>query len=189
MNIRKHFLEIKRQFFPRWDREHCWRISTRSRRKVHGFCDSARRVIEIVVQHADLDDRDNLLIHEICHAVAKGGHGKVWQRRMEKAAKRAEEVGRVRLAELLRQEVVNYQEEAEGREQAYQTVQDWMIYEPDRTLTQAKRSLADLYGLLVSEVSTSFKRIDKVYREAKREALEERALKAAWLKDKSGWGS
>lgn len=65
--IRQHFLGINRLFFPRWDRQNIWRISTRSRRKVHGRCDPERRVIEIVVQHSDPDEQDKLLIHEICH--------------------------------------------------------------------------------------------------------------------------
>jgi hypothetical protein len=184
MSFRRHFLEIKRQFFPRWDRQNLWRISTRSRRKVHGYCDRERRVIEIVIQHTDPDKCDCLLIHEMCHAVANGGHEKVWQRRLEKAAVRADELGRDVLAKLLRQEIVNYQDFAEGREQAYQTVEDWMIYEPDLTLAQVKRSIADLHGLLVSEVGTKLKRIEKVYWAAKKEALEARALKEAWLKEK-----
>ena len=183
MNIRRYFLEIKHQFFPRWDRHNLWRISTRLRRTVHGYCDAERRVIEIVIQHADPDKSDCLLIHEICHAVAKGGHGKVWQRRLEKAARRADELGRDGLAKLLRQEIVNYQEFAEGREQAYQTIEDWMNDEPDLTLAQVKRSIACLHGLLVSEISTKLKRIEKVYWAAKRDAQEARALKEAWLKE------
>jgi hypothetical protein len=73
---------------------------------------------------------------------------------MEQAVKRADELGRDGLAKRLRQEIVNYQEFAEGREQAYQTIQDWLNAEPDLTLAQVKRSLADLTGLLVCEVST-----------------------------------
>lgn len=186
MLIQQRFREIKKLFFPRWDRAGVWRISTRSRRNVHGHCDTERRVIEIVVQHADPDERDRLLIHEICHAVAAGGHGKVWQRRMEKAARRADELGRDVLARLLRQEIVNYQEATEGVEQAYQTIQDWVSHKPDLTLAQVKRSLADQYGLLVSEVSTKFRRTEKVFLDAKREAQDARALKRAWLKAGQG---
>jgi hypothetical protein len=183
MTLRQHFLEIKSLFFPRWDRDNLWRISTKSRRNVHGHCDRERRVIAIVIQHSDPDERDSLLIHEICHAAANGSHGKVWQRRMEKAAKRADELGRNVLAKLLRKVIVNYQEFAEGREQAYQTIQDWLNAEPDLTLAQAKRSLADLTGLLVSEISTKLRRVEKVFSEAKREAQEARAMKAMWLKE------
>jgi hypothetical protein len=105
---------------------------------------------------------------------------------MEEAARRADELGRDVLAKILRQEIVNYQEFAEGREQAYQTVQDWLNAEPDLTLAQVKRSLADLTGLLVSEVSTKLRRFEKVYRAAKREALEARAMKAMWVKEIQG---
>lgn len=183
MTLHYRFHEIKRLFFPRWDHEGQWRISTRSRRNVHGRCDPERRVIEIVLQYADQDEMDRLLIHEICHAVAAGGHGKVWQRRMEKAARRADEVGRAVLAKMLREEIVDYQQAGEGVEQAYQTIEDWVAHNPDLTLAQVKRSLADQYGLLASEVGTTFRRIEKVYSAAKREALEARAMKSAWLKE------
>lgn len=184
--MKKHFLEIKQLFFPRWDRANLWRVSTRSKRKVLGYCDRERRVIEIVAQHADRDERDWLLIHEICHAVADGGHGKVWQKRMDNAAQRAHELGRHRLAELLRQEIVCYRTATEGVEQAYQTIQEWMTCEPDLTLSQVQRSLADQYGLLVSEVEKTFRRFEKVFRKAKQEAQEARALKQAWLKEVQG---
>jgi len=180
--MKKHFKDIKQLFFPRWDRQNLWRVSTRSKRKVLGYCDRERRVIEIVIQHADPDERDRLLIHEICHAVADGGHGKVWQKRMEKAAQRAHELGRHRLAELLRQEIVCYRTATEGVEQAYQTIQEWVTCEPDLTLSQVKRSLADQYGLLVAEVCKVMPRTEKVYREAKREAQQARILKQASAK-------
>lgn len=96
MTIHQRFQQLKEQFFPRWDRQNQWRISTRSKRRVHGHCDVDRRVIEIVIHHSDPDERDRLLIHEICHAVARGSHGKEWQGRMEKAAKQADELARTR---------------------------------------------------------------------------------------------
>jgi hypothetical protein len=178
MRIGPQFRKIKQLFFPRWDRDDCWRISTNSRRRVHGHCDVERQVIEIVVQHADADKRDGLLIHEICHAVAKGNHGKVWQRRMEAAARRADGLGRHGLAKWLMQEVADYQNAEDATEEAYRIVQDWLACNPGLSLAQVRRSLADLYGLLVSEVGTTFKKVEKVYRAAKQDSLEVRALKA-----------
>ena len=58
-----------------------------------------------------------------------------------------------------------------------------MHHEPDLTLAQVKRSIANLHGLLVSEVGTKLRRFEKVYWAAKREAQEARALKAVWLKE------
>ena len=63
MNIRKHFLEIKHQFFSRWDRDDRWRITTRSRRKAHGHCDPMRQVIEIMIQHNDPDEQEMARSH------------------------------------------------------------------------------------------------------------------------------
>jgi hypothetical protein len=138
-------------------------------------------VIEIVSQHGDPDERDKLLIHEICHAVVDTGHGKKWLDRMEKAAKRADALGRSRLAEMLREEVVAYLE-ADGKpEQVYNEIRDALADNSSLTFLQIKRWLAGQYGLLVSEVCKMFRRAEKVFQEAKRDALEQRALREARL--------
>lgn len=183
MSIQHDFREIKRLFFPRWDRENRWKLRIGSRRNVFGHCDVERQVIEIAVQYEAPDERDRLLIHEISHAAADSGHGKKWQARIEKAARRAEELGRHRLAELLREEIVNYQQAGEGLEQAYQTIQDWVTCEPDLTLAQVKRALANQYGLLLSEVCKILKRTEKVFREAKKEAMKARSLRQVWQRE------
>lgn len=185
MNLTRHFQEIKDLFFSRWDRQDLWRVSSRSRRKVHGHCDPERKVIEIVVQHADPDERDRLFIHEASHAVAEMSHGKKWQQRMEKAARRAEELGRQRLAQLLREEIAGYQQSSIGLEHGYDQIRDALNEHPDLTFSQIKRWLADEFGLLVSEVATSFKRATKVFQEAKREAQEHRAMKERVLAGKT----
>ena len=48
--------EIKALFFPRWDRQNLWRISTRSRRRAVddsdlGYCDTDRQVIAMSNPH------------------------------------------------------------------------------------------------------------------------------------------
>jgi uncharacterized membrane-anchored protein YjiN (DUF445 family) len=181
MNLQRHFQEIKKVFFPRWDRQDLWRVSSRSRRKVHGHCDPDLKVIEIVIQHSDPDERDKLIVHEICHAVAEMSHGKKWQDRMEKAARKADELGRGRLASLLREEIIGYQQSGSELEHAYNQIRDALNENPDLTFRQIARWLADQYGLLVSEVATSFRRAKKVFQEAKREALEEREMKRALI--------
>ena len=186
MSIRQEFLDIKSLYFPRWDRANLWRVSTKSKRRLLGHCDRDRMVIEIVARHADPDERGRLVIHEICHAVARGSHGKAWQGRMVRAARRADELGRSSLANMLRREVADYQLAVEGVEEAYQTVEDWLVDQQDLTLAQVKRSLADQYGLLLSEVCMKLKRIEKVYRQASRGAKEARRLREAWPKTSEG---
>ena len=51
---------------------------------------------------------EKLLIHEVCHAVAAGHHGKRWQERFLKAADKAEVLGFNELAEEIWDEVEKY---------------------------------------------------------------------------------
>ena len=141
MKIRQHFLAIKRQFFPRWDRNDQWRITTRSTRNVDGRCDVVRRIIATVAQYDDAEKQDVLLIHEICHAVASTGYDKKWYARMGQAAARAAQLKRHRLAQLLREEVVDYQEKPEGKDQAYQSIENMLWLIPSLTRFQIKRQL------------------------------------------------
>lgn len=170
MPLQRHFRDIKHLFFPRWDREDAWRITTSSRRRVHGYCNPVVRTIEVVALPRDPDERDMLLIHEICHAVAPGNHGVVWQRRLEKAAATADNLGRSRLARLLREEIVAYQEAGSVVTDAYASIRAAMAATPSLTLGQLKRWLASEYGLLVSEVCTTFKRAEKVFQDAQQYA-------------------
>lgn len=101
---------------------------------------------------------------------------------MEKAAERADHLCRHRLAEMLRQEITGYEDGWRPVDEAYGIIQEWLTCNPDLMLAQVKRSLAGQYGLLVSEVCKTLRRTEKVFREAKREALEAGALKEAWLK-------
>jgi hypothetical protein len=133
-------------------------------------------VIEIVLQSTNPDERDRLVIHEICHAIAEG-HGKGWQGRMEKAAKRADALGRHRLAGLIREEIASYQGPTAGSDEAYERIREMVAIDPKLTLVQVKRILADETGELPSELGTMvLKRTEKVYREAKRDAQEARDM-------------
>src|SRR5262249_46996395 len=105
MAARQDFKRVARDYFPRWHAWPRWRITTHPRRSSQGFCDDVRKVIEIRVARDDADEFDAVMIHEICHAVTSGDHGKAWQHRMLQAADRAEKLGRPRLAKLLRDQI------------------------------------------------------------------------------------
>lgn len=179
--MKRHFHEIKRLFFPRWDRQNEWKLRMTSARKCQGHCDRERKVIEIVARHIDPDDQDHLLIHEICHAVTKGFHGREWQCRMEMAAERADELGRTRLSKLIREEVVRRREQGEGIRLTYELVKEWVQSVPDVTLPQLEKALAEENGVNVSELRQRLKRLEKVFREAKSDVLESRRMKAKFM--------
>lgn len=87
---------LRKNFFPRWDRAHKWKIRMCGLEDIHyanGLCDKETKTISI----AYFGDYglEAFLIHEICHAVTDGYHGIRRQSRMEKAAKK-----RMNLAEM-----------------------------------------------------------------------------------------
>jgi hypothetical protein len=177
MNPRQHVRQTKHLFFPRWDRDGHWRIQTWSRRILDGRCDRKKRVIETakrVFEHADPDRIDLVLIHEFCHAVY-GGDGKVWQGRMKKASERAQELGRNELAKLLLAEIVAVQQSPSSsiqRKQFYEDIQNYVLDHPNCTLPQViTLFLADRYGLHKSEVRKIYPRTERVFREAKLDAV------------------
>jgi hypothetical protein len=177
--LQQHWRDILAAFFPRWKAASEWLCTTRTRRTGDGHCDPERRIIEIRVVFEDDDALDCLLIHESAHAVASLSHDKRWQRRIARAAARARNLGRTRLAELLDEEIVHYQEKRQPISVAYQEVQDAVFDNPDLTLAQIKRRLARTYGLLVREVGKSFPRLVKVYDKARQEGREFQKHQAA----------
>lgn len=99
-----------------------------------------------------------------------------WQR-IACATVKARRVGRARLADLLGEAVANYRERGEPVTVAYGEVEDALLDNPDLTLAQVRRWLARLYGLRFGKVEQVFRRLRRVYEEARREELEARRLR------------
>ena len=136
--MKQEFHKVRQQFFPRWDRAGRWRL-----RQVadldgsQGECCPEDHTIRIT-HLPDGDEGTVLLIHEIGHAVANGGHGKLWQARMEQAAVIAEDAGRNELAGLLREEIAGYNDPL-ARVSAgfvYQEIGDAVADNPDANFVQ-----------------------------------------------------
>lgn len=171
--LQQHWKAVLATFFPKWKAGAGWRCTNRGNRgQAHGHCDVEKRLIEILLVSEDDDALDMLLIHEISHAVASLGHGKTWQRRLALAAAKARKLGRTRLAELLDEEIDNYRNRGEGLPEIYAEVRNALLYNPDLTLTQIKRWLAQTYGLHVGEVSKVFRGLRTVYEKGRKEGLE-----------------
>ena len=109
--FRETFDQVRKEFFPRWDRQRHWRA--RIARKLNGsvgHCDFTSRVIEAFQVPDDDDELAALLIHEIAHAATASYHAKRWITRMERAAQQAKAIRRSRLARLIREEIHGYGE-------------------------------------------------------------------------------
>jgi hypothetical protein len=117
--IRAEFEYVRRTFFPRWDLQRKWSVDLVDEIEFDydGFC--LHKLRSIRIQHGAIKSYDptELLIHEISHAVTPvhlHGHCQQWHERMEKAARKAEAIGRAGLAVRIRQDALQYQHELTG---------------------------------------------------------------------------
>lgn len=107
------FAEVKRIYFPRWDRQGRWTVefgAIQQLRGSSGYCDSKAAKVFLADDVCGMMDAAilALLIHEICHDVGAAGHGRGWARRMEIAAKQAEKVDSNNVAFFLRNDIFCY---------------------------------------------------------------------------------
>ncbi len=178
--LKANFERIKRVYFPRWSAGEHWRVKCGSARNVHGRCDIKTRTVEIALLCDDTDKADALMIHEICHAVASPGHGKIWKARLESAAIKAEQLGRPALAGILGSEIELYDDD-----DCFQ-VNERTVTERIETITAhanppfnlVRRVIAHEYGLLVSEFNARFPKARKWFNEARRDREERKRLRA-----------
>lgn len=111
--IERAFVDVKAQYFPRWDRAGLWRVRFHAEGMPTGdtgYCDTKAKTIHLDRQVLGMTDAGVLaiLIHEICHDVGGAGHGRRWATRMEKAAQLAMRTGHEEVAEILRANIFSY---------------------------------------------------------------------------------
>lgn len=179
MNVRLTFLnrtfrEIRRKFFPRWDLSGKWKPKLGVPEQLtgcacHGYCESDSKTIYVNERIASEggDELELLFVHEICHAVTPGGHGKTWMDRLRKAADRAKALGMSRLAGLLSQEIKGYLEpEKIMAEQVYDEIEKYVEHHPNGTYENAVEVVSSGLGLRVDDFERHFRRSRSMYEEA-----------------------
>ncbi len=151
---------ICQSFFPLWDRRNEWAIIVNTTRDCHGYCDEKQKKIYIS-QVSDLT-----IIHEIAHAVSEPGHGKKWQARMSKAAKRAEGLGLQSLACDIQEECEQY---CSG---GFKPTAQYIYGRVESTVIDTKgkvnfdaviKSVGNEFGFTPSEMLRKYKRLKHVY--------------------------
>jgi hypothetical protein len=109
-NLEREFLNIKKFFFPRWDRENLWGVSgSLGIGSEHicpdGHCSFENRTLHILTGE---EDHEQMLVHLICHAVTENNHRIHWQERMKKAEIQASQSSMIRLADALNVDLERY---------------------------------------------------------------------------------
>jgi hypothetical protein len=87
-------------------------MAIRQQRRGDGLCVPSTHTIYIAWEgkNWNREQRLGILIHEICHALQiRAGHELAWQKRLARAAEKAEAMGDTALAHWLRRESLRYQ--------------------------------------------------------------------------------
>jgi hypothetical protein len=164
-------------FFPRW---HKWSVGDSHPRCLGlGYCDTEGKRI---IVSPDCPNHDETLIHEICHAVASIRHDKKWQRRMEKAAQKAESIGLKDLAVAIRKDYTAYADPDRGMPveaaSIYMQVEDTVWNHGKWSFEKVVEHVATKNGMIPERFKAKFKRLRTVYEQACRELEEENGARA-----------
>jgi hypothetical protein len=165
--LKRGFDRVKSSFFPTWDRKKLWRVRAATFLVTQGRCEESRKVI-FVREIPDCEDElDQLLIHEICHYNAPT-HGAKWCRNMEKAAQRAESIGRQEISRWIRTEIQRYQHQK--AESVYGTLEDFILdTQGEVPFKRLVVTLAHEFGMTVKQLEGHYKRLRRVYDKTKKE--------------------
>lgn len=180
--LEQEFYKVRQQFFPRWDRAGCWRLrQVRDLDGAQGECSREDHIIRIT-HLPEGDEGTVLLIQEIGHAVANGGHGTNWQAQMEQAAVIAKGAGRKELAGLLRKEIAGFNDPLAqvSARLVYQEIADAVTEVPDVTFLQVIDCLRRDYGYSRKEFLDRFRRARAVFDREKREEKKRAVARAAF---------
>ena len=92
---------VRNTFFRRWDKIRQWKVKVIPNAPFIGKVNFPKK--EIYIRNVSKSDEELhfLLIHEICHAVTGGSHGKKWFNRMLRASKIARGLGRDKLSKMI----------------------------------------------------------------------------------------
>ena len=166
------FAFVRTNFFPRWDKDQQWSVRINGDLPGDGRCEDEIKTIHVRCVAKNRNDLHILLIHEISHAVAGGGHAKRWRARMLKAAQRAKRMGLNILEKMLDQEVEAYINDpiTVRASHVYELISVAVLHIPEAKYGRILHGVAREFGLYPHELEKRFVRCRKIYDEAKREA-------------------
>lgn len=140
-----------------------------------GTCNKEDKVIVV----GKIPESENqlllIIIHGVCHAAATLAHGKNFKQKMFKCAKRAQELGRPALADLIAQDLKRYKTD---QTLSASDVNERLAGCVQETGHQGRKlgygvmigALGSEYGLYPEELERRYKRCRRVYDQTKKQA-------------------
>lgn len=164
-SIKGQWEMVRKEFFPRWDREKQWKCYATDADGCDGECSKDRKIIKLA--HFTPETLLLLLVHEICHAVTRGGHGREWCARMTVAAKRAETIGMKALAAQLRKELRDYKSSPKiTSADIYDRMEEVVHACKNISFMDAAKGVGREFGMSRSKFLSTFPRLRSIYDEA-----------------------
>lgn len=175
--LEEAFERIRDEIFPKWDLKNEWPINGEHPDCVgDGLCDREGKQIVVNLNSYNVGQPnyiDEVLIHEISHAIASTGHGKKWQARMERAALKSESLGKKKLAKEIREDYTAYSDPYRcmniTASLVYRGVEDAVLD------TRGMKSFEDVInfvaydcGMTSKQLLARYKRLPNVYEKAVR---------------------
>lgn len=181
------FEELKKIFFKR---RKDWKLEIDPTLPCQGRCDEEIKTIKL--QRIPDDNFELIVVHELCHSLPgcnTGTHGKVWQKQILKKAKIAEKLGMLSLSQSLIKEVEEYKKSKSlgmgTAANVYQTVEDFVMDDPDCSYDTFVKAIARKYGSTGEEFEKSWRRLKKVSEKAKKDWKERsKSLASAQIQNK-----
>jgi len=172
------FEQLRKSFFPHWDRKRLWKLSIDRSLPSHGICDSEHKKITLPRIYEDTEELQLTLIHEMCHACNNMTHGVPWQRRMASVALRADGIGLPTLANKLREQVHMYQS-LPKEDGVYEMLEDIFVNGAplNLSLDDAIRYVAGECGTYPNELRKYHPRCKTIFLKARKRAIEQKVYR------------
>ena len=165
--IHAAYQQIRKIYFPRWDRSRSWSLRICEKLPCFGCCNRSAKVIAIRPIPAG-DGLRLLLIHEICHCCAGSGHGPRWQGRMLMAAATAGRAGMGGLANMIAEEVsvTGTRCAAVPAGEVYGAIRTCAADFPASDFDEIKGRVCRRFGLCIEEFEKAYRKARQAFEKA-----------------------
>lgn len=176
--LKKAFEYVRDTFFPKWDKNHHWKVRLNRLMPSGGRADPDTKAIVLSALPDDIDSLYMILIHEICHAVTQSGHTKKWTNRMINARDKAQELGLIILSNMLSEEINIYNDPSNvtnlSAQNVYERIRSFVLVavleSKSHSYKKVIKNVAHSFGLYPEELEQLFIKCREVYKKALEEA-------------------
>lgn len=176
------FKDVRKIFFPRWDRQKKWSVELNPDLPWPGRCERGIKKIILKLIPEDDDELKLILIHEICHALIPN-HKKRWRDRLTIAAAKAKSIGETALAEKIMYEIKDYKRRERKQriyyaEDIYERISEMLIDSPDASFDSVISYLAQEFGYYNEDFLKNYTKCKQVYEDEKKSFRRRKRLRA-----------